>query len=221
MPQINLLSPVSTARKRDREQKAVASIKISSPKLSGIIHFPDNAVRNISICAGVLFVIWLFLFINVKVKQGALAKLEKEVTALAADPKEMENLRNERAALEQKVKLIDSLSSRKFFWFEKLAYLADLIPGGIWLTDASSRQERITPSSDPASFEETTVFVIKGTAVAYKIDDAVTLIGEFIKNLQNSENFAKDFKEIKLNNIAKGTIGGLDVMQFDLMCVAK
>ena len=221
MPQINLLSPVSTARRRDREQKAVAAVKAFSPRFTDAFHLPSNAVRNASICAGVLIVIWLFLFINLKSKQSTLAKFEKEFAALAADPKEMENLRNERTALEQKVKLIDNLSSRKFFLFEKLKLLGGLIPSGIWLTDISSRQERVTSSTDPANFEEKTVFIIKGTAVAYKIDDAVTLIGEFIKKLQNQESFAKDFTEIKLNNIAKGTIGGLDVMQFDLLCVTK
>jgi len=131
--------------------------------------------------------------------------------------------------LEKKARLIDQLSSRQFFWFQKVQLLADIIPDGVWLTRVYSREEkRAQPARRSSRQQEAddqagqaTVLVVQGTAVAYKIQDAVALVGTFIKNLQGSEAFAGDFKEIKLNNIAKTSIGEMDVMKFDLLCEQK
>ena len=48
--------------------------------------------------------------------------------------------------------------------------------------------------------------------------DAVVLIGDFIKNLQNNAEFSRDFTEIRPNAVAKGAIGSLDIMKFELLC---
>lgn len=215
MPQINLLSP--GLKKSEKQEAATTQLQPGKKDLSKL---SSALILHSAVCGGVLLVVWALLFFNIYQKEKTFKDLEGQVASLAANPKEMENLRNEQAALEKKVKLIDVLSSRKFFWNEKLQLLSNLIPDGVWVTDISSRQEGTITPGNPASGEKT-VFIIKGTAVAYKIDEAVTLIGSFIKKLQENQDFSKDFTEIKLNNIIKGSVGGLDVMQFDFLCTTK
>ena len=220
MPQINLL--LSGSKKKTPTLTTAKEPKVG---LSSVI--PVVAFRC-AICLGIGLFVWIVLLINIGKKEEVLRGLEEKVKVLATNPIEIERIRTERAALEKKVKLIDDLSSRKFLWYEKLDLLSSLIPDGIWLTDIYSKQEKAT-AKDSGSSEnnaasglgEKTVFVIKGTAVAYKIQDAVTLIGSFINNLQNNKDFAKDFTEIKLNTATKGSIGGLDVMRFDFLCESK
>ena len=216
MPQINLLK--STPKKKTVTIASVKDIRTEFIQISFLL-----LIRS-AIGAGLCFAVWIVLFINMTVKEKAFHKLEDKVKVLLANPKEIERLRNERSILEKKVKLIDSLSSRRFFWYEKLETISSLIPSGVWLTDLHSKVEKITnPSqnSQASSFGEKTTLVISGTTVAYKIQDAVSLIGDFINNLQADKNFSADFPEIKLNTATKGTIGNLDVMRFDFLCETK
>ena len=220
MPQINLLVPGSK-----KKVLTVASVKEPMVELKEIA--PAVIPRSL-IFLGVGILIWVVLVIGVSRNERILLNLEEKVKVLSANPKEIQRLKNERAALEKKVKLIDKLSSRKFLWFEKFRLIATLIPDGVWLTDIYSKEEKIT-AREPATGDnnqstdlgEKTILVIKGTAVANTIQDAVSLVGDFIKNLQANQDFSKDFAEIKLNTATKTTIGGMDVMRFDFLCEAK
>ena len=230
MPQINLISPVPK-----KSERSSAPSDSSTHHLFGLEEVRIPLIKHSVICAAVLSLVWIFLSINVHSKTTSLNNIKDEVKALETNPKEIESLRSERAALEKKVKLIDSLSSRKFFWHEKLSLIGDLILDGIWMTDISSKKERVLikdsknkppkgnkkNKADPAVYEERTVLIVRGTAVAYKIQDAVIQVGNFIKLLQNNDDFAKDFREIKLNTTSKGTFGGLDVMIFEIQCVSN
>ena len=169
------------------------------------------------IVLGISLIIWVTLLINVSVKEKIFRDLEAKTSVLASNPKEIEKISSERAGLEKKVKLIDELSSRKFFWFEKLNQVGTIIPNGIWLTEVYSK----AGPKNANGIGEKTLFIIRGIAVAYKIDDAVALIGDFIKKLQADQNFSKDFSDIKLNTVSKGSVGGLDVMRFDFLCESK
>lgn len=153
--------------------------------------------------------IWGFLFVTVSKERRTVADLDKKIGSLATSPKEIDAIRQQRSALEKKINLIDTLSSRQFFWFQKMQQLADLIPNGVWLTSLQSSQKG-----------DTVTLIIRGTSVAVKIDDAVSLIRDFITNLRKNDDFAKDFKNIELRqgDIAKTAIGGMDVMRFAFTC---
>ena len=218
MPQINLL--LSSSRKKTT--KVIISPQDLKLDLSKI--YPA-ALKHSAISFGICLLIWLILFFSNAQKTKALSDYEEKVTVLTRSPKEVEEIIKERAVLEKKIKLMDTLFYRKFFWHEKLTLLSDLIPDGIWLTDISSQEENaISPQRVGRSMigvGQKTILVVKGTAVAPKIQDAVSLIGDFIKNLQENSEFSKDFVNIKLNTVVKGSIGGTDVMQFDFFCESK
>ncbi len=221
MPQINLLS--SGAKKKITMISSLP--KEPKTELSQVL--PAVLIRS-AICAGVCLFVWVFFVFNVSKKNQILSGLEGKVQVLSTNPKEIEKITSERSILERKANLIEQLSSRKFFWYEKLKFIASLIPDGIWLTDIYFKQEKVQNKDSGVSGKksdggavEKTVLVIKGMAVAYKIQDAVSLIGDYIKIFQSNQEFAKDFSEIKLNTVSKGTVGGLDVMRFDFFCEVK
>src|SRR3989338_2350541 len=221
MPQINLLSP--EAKKKESRPAIVDAAKVELSQLM------RTAIAISVICLVAMLFVWTLLLLSISKKEKILVALKKKTEVLATNPKEMERLKKEKVALEKKVDVIDELSSRKFFWFEKLELIADLIPDGVWLADISSVQQKSGKSDakprtvklKPETPTEKAVIVIRGSAVAYKIQDAVSIIANFIKRLQENKNFAKDFKEIKLNTINKSILGGLDIMKFELICEVK
>lgn len=235
MPQINLLSPDFRKVTKDKEAAVVRAKKAISPS-EYALEWQDVArdvtLRSAACLAGCI-AIGIVLSISISHKQKALGILNEKVKELSASPQEMQDLKTQWDGLEKKVKLIDDLLSRKFSWFEKLDLLAILIPDGVWLTDIFSKQEKSSARNSPSTaagkgktvviddLSRKTTIVIKGMAVAYKIQDAIVLVRDFIKNLQNNEEFAKDFEAIKLNTLVKAAIGGMDVMRFDLICETK
>ena len=219
MPQINLLSTGS--------KKKIAPSKPSASEFADFFLIRRPLLIRSFVCFAVTASLWVAFSYSITKSERTLLELENKVNVLGTNPKEIEKLKDERAALEKKVELIDRLSSRKFFWFEKFEIIANLIPNGVWLTEISSKQEKpLVEKIDGKQVlssigKEKTILVVKGTAVADKIQNAVGFIGDFIKNLQVNWKFSKDFLEIKLNNATKENIGGLDVMKFDFTCESK
>jgi len=220
MPQINLLTAGS-------KKKVVKSFSFGGVTTEFDQVFPAIFFRSF-FGAGVCLALWVALLFGVSEKEKALRLLKEKVSVLASNPEAIGKLTKERNTLQEKIKLIEALSSRKFFWYEKLNLLAGLIPDGIWLTEINTRDDKTRRkntrgalSNQPDNLDEKTVFVIKGTAAAPKIQDAVGLIGTLISSLQSKESFSGDFSEIKLNTATKGSIGGTDVMNFDFVCESK
>ncbi|GEM_PF-1406549 len=220
MPQINLLSVGGKKKVISAHPSLVFSVDFSE-----II--PSLLIRS-GICLGLTVILWTILGAGISKNVATLNGLEEKVKVLGANPKEIEKIKSERVILEKKISLIDSLSSRKFFWFEKFEILAGLVPNGIWLTEVSTSEDRISAEKIAAiknkvqnANKEKVALVVKGVAVADEIQNAVGLIGDFIKGLQANWKFSKDFTEIKLNNATKETIGGIDVMKFDFICESR
>ena len=228
MPQINLLNPGSGGKKESAQGFDLKDVK--NPKLQF-----EEISKQLILFSAIAFGCMLFIFIVVSIfnfsKTSRLRGLEKKIKNLKIDPTEMEKMREERRALEKKVNLVDILSSRQFYYYEKMVLIPDLIPWGVWINSMKT-QERVpaqgvtTRRSRREQTEEKlpsrkTLLLISGTAVAGKIDDAVALVGEFIDNLKKDEKFSESFAEIKLENIVKGSMGSRDVMNFDLVCETK
>lgn len=219
MPHINLLSPGTSAKKIETKIIPSAVSKINIPQIL------PGLLGRCAVCTGAIVVVWLILAFQISIQEKKLSVASRDTEGLSAYPSKMEAMKKEKEGLEKKALLIDQLSSRQFFWYEKLDLISFLIPQGVWLTDISLRKEKMSAKEMAAlkgvGIEQKTILVVRGTAVAYKIEDAVGLVGSFIHILQGNEQFAKGFKEIKLNTATKGTLGGLDVMRFDLFCEVK
>jgi Tfp pilus assembly protein PilN len=209
MPQINLLTTASSKKKK---VKALESPSIELTKVTSAF------LPFFYLTIAILVFIWLILsFVVIKDKKE-LALLEKKRSSLSASPKEISEINQKKEQLTKKSLLLDDLSSVKFFWAEKLARIAEFIPDGIWLTEISL--DRINLPSSEAKKEKDSqpdkyVLKLRGCAFAYKIQDAVTLIGEFNNLLKADEKFFKDFSEITLKNVAKSSIAKTDIMNFE------
>jgi len=191
------------------EVDASAIAKSLAPALTPLI--------VVLICAS----LGLFYFSNQKANE--LAKIDKKATAVKIDPQEALKFKNQQEALEKKISLLEELSSHEFFWVDKMDDLSDCLPRGVWLNDLSLNKKKITQEVAKGKNEESeqTILTIKGSAIAQRIEDAVSYIGEFVNALKQKPSFSKDFSEIKLNAIYKGTIGKSDVMNFELVCLLR
>ncbi len=214
MPQINLL--LSGVGKK----KKVKSLEIPSIELTKV----NSVFLPISYLAiAFLLFIWLIIsFVIVKDKRELVA-LENKKSKLTASPQEINLANLKKQQLTTKSALLDELSSRKFFWFEKLARVALFVPDGVWLNEISLDKDN-TPSSPAEAKKEKNagelpldkyILTIKGSAFAYKIQDAVTLIGKFNNLLKEDKNFAKDFSEVTLSGVSKSSISKTDIMNFE------
>ncbi|MFH1360313.1 MAG: hypothetical protein ABIJ41_04660 [Candidatus Omnitrophota bacterium] len=219
MAQINLLLPGYGSGKTEARK-----VTFKDPKAE-FLNISKPLIVYSCISLGLVLVVGIFLSFNLSSKTKILNNLKEQEKALKINPKEIEKIKNERAFLERKVHLIDALSSRDFYYYEKLQLIADLIPDGVWLTEIYSRKEGSASagrSADKKSLGlEKNVFTIKGIAVSEKLDDAVTLIEKYIELLRSNQEFSKDFGEIKLNNSNLGSVGKQDVMNFDIICEVK
>ncbi|MDP2940175.1 MAG: hypothetical protein Q8O13_08870 [Candidatus Omnitrophota bacterium] len=215
MPQINLLSSGYSKKKRI---KSFEPTRIDIAKSISFFLPVSYIVIIILVC------IWLILsFISFK-DRNELKALEKRLVAASADPKEISEISLKKDSLRRKMELLENLSTRKFFWWDKLSQIAEFMPDGVWLTEISL--EKSTPSvSDKKKEKEIImdeyVLIIKGSAFAYKIQDAVNLIGKFNNSLKQDEKFAKYFSDIILSNVAKSSVGKTDIMNFEFQLILR
>lgn len=209
MPQINLLS--SSYSKKKKKDKP---LKIPRAELSKI----SSSFLPVSYAAIiVLSSIWLILSFVVLKERKELANLEKKERALSASPQEINQLILKKDSLNKKIVLLDKLSSRNFFWSDKLRQIAEFIPDGVWLREISLDRKILKVEDSKKKEVSLPLYLlnIKGGAFAYKIQDAINLIGQFNNSLKQDEQFTKDFSNVKLETVAKSTIAKTDIMNFE------
>ncbi len=214
MPKINLIS-------QDSKKKTTASLLQSVPD-----DFKRRLQRTffLSILGmAVIFISWGYLSSQISQKKAKLKTFAGVSETFANNKKRTDELKIKLTSLKGKIAIMEDISSRQIFWYEKFARLADMIPEGIWLSEVSLRQEKSSAKESTqddlrGGFGGKTTLLIKGVAVAPKIQDAIALIGEYIKRLQDHKDFISEFEDIKLNTATKSTMGSLDVMRFDFIC---
>jgi len=99
----------------------------------------------------------------------------------------------------------DALASQQFVgqrinWSEKLNNLSLKLPSGVWLN------EIIVSQKD---------FIVRGSVVSLKAEE-MNLIKIFIDSLKNNTAFIKDFDSLELGSVQRRTVGGYDIVDFNL-----
>jgi len=99
----------------------------------------------------------------------------------------------------------DALASQQFVgqrinWSEKLNNLSLKLPSGVWLN------EIIVSQKD---------FIVRGSVVSLKAEE-MNLVKIFIDNLKNNTAFIKDFDSLELGSVQRRTVGGYDIVDFNL-----
>ena len=211
MPQINLLL---TASSRKKKVKSPEAPKAELAKAIAIFLPISYAAVTI------LVLIWLILSFLVMRDKKEFAILDQKKSNLSVSPQEIQQVALKKEQLKNKTELLENFSSRKFSWSEKLEKIAEFLPEGVWLTQISLDQ--LAMLSGEAEKDKGDIILlnkfrltIKGSAYAYKIQDAVSSIGKLNNLMKEIEEFSKDFTEIKLFNVAKASIGKTDIMNFE------
>ncbi len=209
MPQINLLI-ASTGKKK--KVKPSEALQIELPKVA------SNLLPFLYVIIAVLMIAWFILSFVIMKDKKELANLGKKKGNFSVSISEIKQVSLQKELLKKRVELLESLSSRKVFWSSKLEQVAEFIPQGVWLTEISL--DKLEPATkgtkkDKESQLDKFMLSIKGSAYAYKIQDAVSYIGNFNNLLKNNEDFARDFSAIELSNVAKSSIGKTDIMNFE------
>lgn len=144
------------------------------------------------------------IVVNVMVLQqrSAVRGAERQIAALKDELAEVAMLEAEERTLQTKQKIIDELIVKRMEWAPKLNLISDLIPDDIWLermyVKTETKKVRVqepAPSGSRASApRKTTVKTVHTNylyldAVTAKIADDTRLIGQMLKNLQESREF--------------------------------
>lgn len=214
MPKINLISHDSKKKTTVSPLKPTPHDFKRSLKKTFILSLPGVVV---------ILITWGYLVSQIAQREAKLRTFAGVSEIFENNKNQMDELKIKLTSLKGKIAIMEDISSRQIFWYEKFARLADMIPEGIWLSEVSLRQEKssakeLTQDDLRGGFGGKTVLLIKGVAVAPKIQDAIALIGEYIKRLQDHKDFISEFEDIKLNTATKSTMGSLDVMRFDFIC---
>jgi Tfp pilus assembly protein PilN len=217
MPQINLLLTASSKKKK---AKALEVSKVELTKAISIF-LPISYVA-----VAILVLVWLIFSFLVMRDKRELAILDQKKSSLTVSPQEIQQVALKKEQLNNKMELLENFSSRKFIWSEKLEKISEFLPDGIWLTEISLDQLAFSSSEEKKDKEKIVLLnkfmlTIKGSAYAYKIQDAVSSIGKFNNLMKETEEFSKDFSEITLFNVAKASIGKTDVMNFEFNLMVR
>ncbi|MFA5287684.1 MAG: PilN domain-containing protein [Candidatus Omnitrophota bacterium] len=138
-------------------------------------------------------------------RYSELSVLKGKWERLLPERKALEDFNNEHTLYSGDSKDIQKLVDERINWAEKLNRLSLILPPGIWF-------ESISVSGK--------AFNLHGKVVSLDKEE-VALLRNFIDDLKNKPDFAKNFNTLDLNSIQKETIGGYEVADFTLTGVLK
>lgn len=200
MVQINLL-PVSAKKKRKRNLE----LKV---KLGPIIFV-------LGVLVAVIIVIWAMLGIQLAAQGKKMARLDGELKSLKSTLQELDQMKQAKESLSDRLKFLDEEIKREILWSENLNRLSNLIPPGIWLKNI------VLHSKEEERGHKYIKLDINGSAVSAGGEEMIDLIGKFMSALKQDEVFSEQFSEIKLISSQRGKSAKVEVMDFKLLCQFK
>ena len=192
------------------------------------LSLPEVPIRKVLIVFfSVLFAVQASLSVFALVQKGRIGQVQKEITALKAQNKEITFQKGETASARTKLREIQALTERDFFWTKVLNDLSDSVTKGIWLVHLSLEDIAAPPKGDEAGQKprrgEARAMIktlrIDGSAVGQGQETA--FIGKFIKELKENPSLSEIFQEVKLSNINQKKIRDADVYDFSLTCLFR
>jgi len=157
------------------------------------------------IVLGLISLLILFSIGSCVRKKQILNLMAKKQT-LSSQSSEIEIIDKNINALNTKIALLNQIVSRDFLWAAKLNQLSDLILPGIWFT-------RLYIISNDS-------MVIEGSAIS-KQEEAVALVGKFIRKIKEDAVFFDSFENIKLESVQRKSTEGKDIVDFKIVVYLK
>ena len=169
---------------------------------------PDIPVRKtlrlglpVVLGAQLLFLVWVLAQVPV------LSRMGRELDTLKAAHGDTLKQKSETKVLEAKLKNLDRLTTRKFYWTNILNEISNAVPDGVWLRALSPGTDK-----DPS-------LKLDGSVIAPGQETAC--IGHFIQTLKAGAVIGKLFEQIDLLNVSEKRIKDLEVYEFSLALVWK
>lgn len=183
---------------------------------------------------GVIALITIALFLIGLYSKSNLTSLTARYERILPLKKDADTLKSQVDMINKKVRAIDELMVKRFGWSKKLSDLSDSVTPGIWLTDLTydekmtERQIQPDPKAANAKTKPRTgaemamarCLIISGYASGMS-EEGTSLIGKFIKSLNDNRDFYSDFSDIELGSIKRDKIDDQEVMSFKITCFFK
>jgi len=159
------------------------------------------------------------------------AHLKQEVSRLKDQNHEIDRLKSETAQAKDRIRDIETLTEKKFYWAALLNSLSDSMIKGVWLKNFTlgEGQESIVAHKLPqnpksahgvrVSSSASKYLKLEGSAMSQGAETAT--IGKFIKQLKENQGFSEIFDDVQLSTINQRKIKDIDVYDFTLICTFK
>ena len=150
---------------------------------------------------GILILLIVFLSLGSSIRKRQTRRLLAREQVISAQKSEIERVNKEAAVLRTKITTLEQITKREFLWAEKLNNLSDLILPGIWFTRIHTDLENR--------------LVIEGSVIS-KEEEAMALVGKFMKGIREDKNFFVGFSNIRLESVQRKNIDERDVVDFKI-----
>ncbi|MCM8813454.1 MAG: hypothetical protein NC924_05920 [Candidatus Omnitrophica bacterium] len=172
----------------------------------------------LSISAVLLVLVLIISALNInnafalKAVSGRLGDLTAQNAAVTEVRRKLESLRATTA-------LFEPLRKPPFYWSEKMNLLSNAMIPGVWLRLLTLEKKMISDASSGAT-NAIAYLKIEGTAYAAGGKE-MSVISEVVRNLRAQETFVRDFKKLDVEGFLRREIGGIEVMDFTVICYFK
>ena len=178
------------------------------------IELPEIPIIPITIgIVGIMVAVQIVLGGALVLCRREIGILDKKWQDLAPRKAEIDRTKKNISLAEKKTQTIEYLMSERLSWARLLNEISDSMTSNVWLNELD-----YTEKIDKSILER--VLAISGSS-AGKDEEATAHIARFIRALKENENFFRDFNDIELVSIKKGSVSGQDVMDFTLACKFK
>ncbi|MFH1782658.1 MAG: hypothetical protein ABH848_03475 [Candidatus Omnitrophota bacterium] len=195
MIEINLL-PEELQQKKSYFNLDIDSLDLGSLNVGNLKMIAGSSI------AGLLVFILIFFSLGSCVRKNQATSWLKKEKTLDINKKEVESIDQKIADLRMKFSTFDKITKREFLLSDKMDKLSELVLPGIWFTYL------YTDLSEN--------LIIQGSIIS-KNEEAMAVVGNLMKNLQEDKDFFKGFSSIKLENVQKRKKEERDIVDFKIV----
>lgn len=162
-------------------------------------------------------------------KQWESHQMKSEIKKLTESHAQLVGIKAQSDAAKKTIKQVNTLTVRKFEWWQLLNALSDSVTKGVWLRSLSveemdpslvgASRKQVAQAGKTAADGRVRVLRIEGSVVARGEETAFT--GRFIKELKENAVFSKLFDSIELSNMNQKKIKDVDVYDFTILCAFR
>ena len=183
--------------------------------------------KTLIVLFGAFFAVQILLLLYACYQKGRVIELKKEIVVLSDETREVAKQKADIVSMRSRLKEIDALTAREYFWSRLLNAVSDSVTKGTWLTGFSIQETEAAPtestqagtSDKKPAVRRLRLLRLEGSVVGQGQETAY--IGKFIKEIKESALLNELFSDVKLSNITQKRIREFDVYDFILVCVFK